>query len=262
MSGRLIPVSDRPWSGGRVSPRTVCVLAPNPSPMTLDGTNTWILAEPGAREALVIDPGPLNQAHLAAIEHTARDLDLKISVIALTHDHSDHSEGASELAARTGAKVLAWRTPSLAASQPLVVDGLEVEVLPTPGHSADGVTFHVRADAALLTGDTVLGRGTTVVAWPDGNLGEYLDSLQLLRDTAAEARILLPGHGPALDDPAQILTDYVEHRQARLQQVRDALAEGARTPDEVVDVVYAELDPALREAALLSTRAQLDYLAG
>ena len=262
MSGRLIPVSNRPWSGGRVSPRAVCVLAPNPSPMTLDGTNTWILAEPGAREALVIDPGPLNQAHLAAIEHTARDLDLKISVIALTHDHSDHSEGASELAARTGAKVLAWRTPSLAASQSLVVDGLEVEVLPTPGHSADGVTFYVRADAALLTGDTVLGRGTTVVAWPDGNLGEYLDSLQLLRDTAAEACLLLPGHGPALEDPAQILTAYVEHRQARLQQVRDALAGGARTPDEVVNVVYAGLDTALREAALLSTRAQLDYLAG
>jgi len=262
MSGRLIPVSDRPWSGGRVSPRAVCVLAPNAGPMTLDGTNTWILAEPGAHSAMIVDPGPLDQAHLAAIEHTARELDLRISVIALTHDHIDHSEGAFELAARTGAKMLAWRTPSLAASQSLVVDGLEVEVLPTPGHSADGVTFHVRADAALLTGDTVLGRGTTVVAWPDGNLGEYLDSLQLLRDTAAEAQFLLPGHGPALDDPTQILNDYVEHRQARLQQVRDALAGGALTPDEVVDVVYAGLDPALREAALLSTRAQLDYLAG
>ncbi|MCX6422376.1 MAG: MBL fold metallo-hydrolase [Actinobacteria bacterium] len=261
MSGRLIPVSDRPWSGGRVSPRAVCVLAPNASPMTLDGTNTWILAEPGAHEALVIDPGPLDESHLTAISSAAHNLDVKISVIALTHDHIDHSEGAAELAARTGAQVLAWRSPSLLTSQSLLVDGLEVEVLPTPGHSADGVTFYVRADAALLTGDTVLGRGTTVVAWPDGNLGDYFDSLQVLRDAAADARMLLPGHGPALDDPAQILTEYVEHRQARLQQVREALRAGARTPDEVVDVVYAGLDPALREAALLSTRAQLAYLA-
>ena len=204
MSGRLIPVSDRPWSGGRVSPRASCVLAPNASPMTLDGTNTWLLAEPDAHEALVIDPGPLDEAHLTAIDRAARDLDLKISVIALTHDHIDHAEGAAELAARTGAEVLAWRS---------------------------------------------------------GNLGHYLDSLQFLRDTAADARLLLPGHGPTLDDPAQILTDYVEHRQVRLQQVRDALGAGARTPDEVVDVVYAGLDPALRGAALLSTRAQLDYLA-
>ena len=260
MSGRLIPVSDRPWSGGRVSPRAVCVLAPNASPMTLDGTNTWILAEPGAHSALIIDPGPLDEAHLTAIDCAVRDLDLKISVIALTHDHLDHSEGAAELAARTGANVLAWRSRALARSESLVVDGLEVDVLPTPGHSADGVTFYLRADAALITGDTVLGRGTTVVAWPDGNLSDYLDSLQLLRDTAVGARLLLPGHGPALDDPTQVLTDYVEHRQARLQQVRDALAGGAVTPDEVVDVVYAGLDPALREAALLSTRAQLDYL--
>ena len=261
MSGRLIPVSDRPWSGGRVSPRASCVLAPNASPMTLDGTNTWLLAEPDAHEALVIDPGPLDEAHLTAIDRAARDLDLKISVIALTHDHIDHAEGAAELAARTGAEVLAWRSGNLATTQSLVVDGLEVEVLPTPGHSADGVTFYIRADEALLTGDTVLGRGTTVVAWPDGNLGHYLDSLQFLRDTAADARLLLPGHGPTLDDPAQILTDYVEHRQVRLQQVREALGAGARTPDEVVDVVYAGLDPALRGAALLSTRAQLDYLA-
>jgi glyoxylase-like metal-dependent hydrolase (beta-lactamase superfamily II) len=230
--------------------------------MTLDGTNTWILAEPGAHEALVIDPGPLDESHLTAISSAAHDLDVKISVIALTHDHIDHSEGAAELAARTGAQVLAWRSPSLLTSQSLLVDGLEVEVLPTPGHSADGVTFYVRADAALLTGDTVLGRGTTVVAWPDGNLGDYFDSLQVLRDVAADARMLLPGHGPALDDPAQILTEYVEHRQARLQQVREALRAGARTPDEVVDVVYAGLAPALREAALLSTRAQLAYLAG
>ena len=260
MSGRLIPVSDRPWSGGRVSPRAVCVLAPNASPMTLDGTNTWILAEPGAHEALVIDPGPLDESHLTAISSAVHDLDVKISVIALTHDHIDHSEGAAELAARTGAQVLAWRSPSLLTSQSLLVDGLEVEVLPTPGHSADGVTFYLRADAALITGDTVLGRGTTVVAWPDGNLSDYLDSLQLLRDTAVGARLLLPGHGPALDDPTQVLTDYVEHRTSRLQQVRDALTGGAQTPDEIVDVVYAGLDPALREAALLSTRAQLDYL--
>ena len=260
MSGRLLPVSDRPWSGGRATTRAVCVLAPNPSPMTLDGTNTWILAEPGAHRALIIDPGPPDAAHVSAIEQALREIEAEAGLIALTHGHLDHSEGADALAQRLGVEVRRWQRGDLARPQSLVLDGLEVEVLPTPGHSADSVSFHVRADAALLTGDTVLGRGTSVVAYPDGHLGDYLDSLQVLRDAAAEARILLPGHGPTLEDPAGVLTEYIEHRQSRLQQVRDALASGARTPDEVVDYVYAGLDARLRPAALMSTRAQLEYL--
>ena len=260
MSGRLLPVSDRPWSGGPATQRATCVLAPNASPMTLDGTNTWILVEPGAHRALIIDPGPLDESHFQAIQTTLTELDVQAAVIALTHGHIDHSEGAPALAERLGVEIRAWRPGELVRPDSLSIDGLEVEVLPTPGHSADSVTFHVRADGALLTGDTVLGRGTSVVAYPDGDLGAYLDSLQLLRDAAADARVLLPGHGPSLDEPARILNEYVEHRQLRLQQVRDALGAGARTPDEVVDVVYAGLDPRLRGAALMSTRAQLDYL--
>lgn len=260
MSGRLLPVGDRPWSGGRASERATCVLAPNASPMTLDGTNTWVLAEPGSHLALIIDPGPHDEHHFDAIEAALHGIDARAALIALTHSHIDHAEGAAGLAHRLGVDVRAWRPGEVAPSESLVIDGLDVEVIPTPGHSADSVSFYVRADGALLTGDTVLGRGTTVVAYPDGHLGDYLDSLQVLRDAAADARILLPGHGPTVDDPAQVLTYYVEHRAARLQQVRDAVAAGARTPDEVVDVVYAGLDSHLRPAALMSTRAQLEYL--
>jgi glyoxylase-like metal-dependent hydrolase (beta-lactamase superfamily II) len=137
-------------------------------------------------------------------------------------------------------------------------------VLATPGHTADSVCLLVPADAALLTGDTVLGRGTSVVAHPDGRLGAYLESLRRLRDVARERRLrtVLPGHGPVLTDPVAVLDGYLAHRAERLAQVRAALASGARTPSEVVAAVYADLDPALRHAAELSARAQLDHLRG
>jgi glyoxylase-like metal-dependent hydrolase (beta-lactamase superfamily II) len=134
-------------------------------------------------------------------------------------------------------------------------------VLATPGHSGDSLSFHLPADAAILTGDTVLGRGTTVVAHPDGRLDDYLASLRRLRAlAAAEAATLLPGHGPVVVDPVGLLDDYLTHRGERLEQVEAALAAGARSPREVVERVYADVDPVLWDAAELSVRAQLDYL--
>lgn len=254
------------WRGGAVGGRAVAVLASNPGPMTLEGTNTWLLGEPGARRVVVVDPGPLDEGHLRAVLAAAAGRE--VAVVLLTHGHPDHADGAPRFAALSRAPVRAADVGFCVGAGPLVdgdaldVDGLRLEVLATPGHTADSVSLLAPDDGAVLTGDTVLGRGTSVVAHPDGRLGAYLDSLRRLRRVAGERglRTVLPGHGPALADPVAVLDGYLAHRAERLEQVRAALASGASTPAEVVAVVYADLDPALRPAAELSVRAQLDHL--
>ncbi len=252
---------------GSGTERARCVLAPNPSPMTLDGTNTWVIAEPGSSSALVVDPGPDDEGHLHRVLDLARADGRRVSQIVLTHGHLDHSAGAARFAALTGAPVgaldpaLRLGSDGFGPGTVLTTAGCELRVVATPGHTKDSLSLLLTADGALLTGDTVLGRGTTVIA-QDGSLGDYLRTLDELRALADEAglRTLLPGHGPLLADPAGVLDHYIAHRQERLQQVREALAAGARTPAEVVAVVYADVDRALWPAAELSVRAQLDYL--
>jgi glyoxylase-like metal-dependent hydrolase (beta-lactamase superfamily II) len=254
---------------GSGTERARCVLAPNPSPLTLDGTNTWVIAEPGSPSAVVVDPGPEHEGHLRRVLDVACAAGRRAALIVLTHGHLDHSAGAARFAAMTGAPVMALDpahrlgSEGLAAGDVLTAAGCELRVVGTPGHSADSVSLLLAADSALLTGDTVLGRGTTVIAG-DGALGDYLRTLDELRSLAGSAglRVLLPGHGPLLPDPAGVLDYYITHRQERLDQVRAALAAGARTPAEVVDMVYADTDPAVRGAAEWSVRAQLDYLNG
>jgi glyoxylase-like metal-dependent hydrolase (beta-lactamase superfamily II) len=242
--------------------RALRLLAPNPGPMTLDGTNTWVLRVPGATGCVVVDPGPLDDAHLSRIADHG-----PVAMIVLTHGHVDHSEGAPRLHELTGAPVVA-RDPALCIDAvPLQsgtaapVHGVEWLTVVTPGHSSDSVCLLLPADRALLTGDTVLGRGTTVVAHPDGVLGDYLDSLRRLRDLAAvEVDVLLPGHGPVLDAPVDVLEGYLRHREERLEQVRLALAAGDDDAAAVVRRVYADVDPVLWPAAELSVRAQLEHL--
>ena len=258
------------WSGGQVGARARCVLAPNPGPMTLDGTNTWLLAEPGSDRAVVVDPGPADEGHLAAVAAAAAADGQRVALVLLTHGHADHAEGARAFAERVGAPVRALDPAhrlgeeGLGEGDVVEVGGLEVRVLATPGHTSDSLSFLVPADGALLTGDTVLGRGTTVVAHPDGRLGAYLASLRRLLDLAqaAQARTVLPGHGPVVDDAVGVLRGYLAHREERLEQVRAALAAGDRTPAEVVRRVYADVDRVLWPAAELSVRAQLEYLRG
>jgi glyoxylase-like metal-dependent hydrolase (beta-lactamase superfamily II) len=252
---------------GSGTQRARCVLAPNPSPMTLDGTNTWVIAEPGSTAVVVVDPGPEHEGHLRRVLAVASAGDRRVALIVLTHGHPDHAEGAARFAAMTGAPVMALDpahrlgSEGLAAGDVLTAGGCELRVVGTPGHSADSVSLLLGADSALLTGDTVLGRGTTVIA-QDGGLGDYLRTLEELRSLAGNAglRVLLPGHGPVLPDPAGVLDYYIAHRQERLDQIRAALAAGARTPAEIVGMVYADTDPAVRDAALRSVRAQLHYL--
>jgi glyoxylase-like metal-dependent hydrolase (beta-lactamase superfamily II) len=198
--------STDPWSGGPVTRRADCLLAPNPSVMTLDGTNTWLVGGVGANRCWIVDPGPLGGGHGAAIERALAERDAAPAGILLTHGHDDHSAGARDLAERLhcGVRALdpAHRLGSegLAGGEVLADAGVTLRVVATPGHTADSLTFLLEEDRALLTGDTVLGRGTTVVAYPDGRLLDYLRSLRRLRDVsdAVGARHVLPGHGPAL----------------------------------------------------------------
>ncbi len=224
------------------------LLAPNPGPMTLDGTNTWILRAPGTRECAVVDPGPLDDGHILAIEESG-----PIAGILVTHGHADHVEAVPRVAERTGAPV-----------GPEHVDvGLLIRPIATPGHTADSVSYLIShpdgSQPALLTGDTVLGRGTTVVAWPDGDLGDYLESLRRIADLGP-AIPALPGHGPPLSDSSVAATFYRQHRLARLDQVRAALDAGDTEVEEVVARVYADVDKSLWPAAEWSVRAQLAYL--
>lgn len=261
------------WAGGSFGEHATCVLAPNPNMMTLDGTNTWVLRD-GDR-SLVVDPGPSILSHLDAVAEAAGD----VVAVLLTHHHLDHSEAAREFAERVGCGVRAL-DPAYTLGDEGLADGdvvaagdLEVRVVATPGHTADSLSFLVPSEAAVLTGDTVLGRGTTVVAHPDGQLGAYLDSLDRLHALAEahEARTIWPGHGPVVDDALAVLDHYIAHRHERLAQVEAALAqlqsadhpEGIaidEVPRRVVEIVYADVDPVLWGAAELSVRAQLAHL--
>jgi glyoxylase-like metal-dependent hydrolase (beta-lactamase superfamily II) len=250
------------------------VLAPNPGPLTLEGTNTWVLGVPGDGAVLVVDPGPDDEGHLRRVAELVAETGDRVAQILLTHGHLDHSAGARRLAELTGAPVRALDPRWLFGGEGLrdgdVVraSGVRVEVAAVPGHSSDSLAFVLVDDAGrvpcVLTGDTVLGRGTSVVAWPDGRLADYLASLRRLQRLARTQPLgrVLPGHGPVLDDAGAVLAAYLRHREERLAQVRTALAEGARSAADVVRIVYAEVDPSLWPAAERSVEAQLDHLRG
>jgi glyoxylase-like metal-dependent hydrolase (beta-lactamase superfamily II) len=239
------------------------VRASNPGPMTLDGTNSWLLD--GGDGLVVVDPGPLDDEHLRRL--TAAPVEL----ILLTHGHLDHSEGADRCRELADAPVRAL-DPALCRGggvplrdeEVVEVGALRLRVLATPGHSGDSTCFLVDDERrpAVLTGDTILGRGTTVVAHPDGRLDDYLASLHRLRALAAERSgvTLLTGHGPVRDDALDVVDGYLRHRAERLAEVAAAVAAGAETPMDVVRIVYADVDRAVWPYAELSVRAQLEHL--
>ncbi|MCX4093646.1 MBL fold metallo-hydrolase [Nocardia sp. alder85J] len=239
------------------------LLANNPGQMTLDGTNTWILRAPGRSDYVVVDPGPEDHAHTDAI---VRETGGAIALTLITHQHPDHTDGIDRLVELTGTPVRAADTRFLrGAVQPLadgeVVEaaGLHITVLATPGHTEDSLSFLL--DDAVLTGDTVLGSGTTVLEARDGALGDYLDSMDQLVDVAA-GRALLPAHGPDHAAAEQVVRYYIRHRRERLDQVREALLVlGAdASPEQVVERVYADVDKSLWPVAQSSVQAQLSYL--
>ena len=262
-------MTDDAWAGGQVTPRATCVLAPNPGPLTLEGTNTWVLREPGSAQAIVVDPGPDDLDHLTAVRDAVRDVGAAVVLTLLTHGHEDHAAGARTFAGLTGCAVRAADPRRVLGAEGLVdgeviqlAGGLELAVVATPGHSGDSLSFQLPADSALLTGDTILGRGTALVAHPDGRLVDYLSSLRDLARLIDESPIavVLPGHGPVVRDPSGTVAYYRRHRQDRLTQVRAAVARGADTVDDVLAIVYADVPRDLWPAAALSVAAQLEFL--
>lgn len=241
------------------------ILAPNPSPMTLDGTNTYLVGAPGSRHAVVIDPGPADEAHLDRVVAAVAAADAEVRAVAVTHHHHDHTEAAAAFGARFGCSVHAPSPPDVHHGGRVLVDGdrldlpgLEIRVVATPGHAGDHVAYRIE-DGSLLTGDHVLGRGTSVVAHPDGDLSAYLDSLRRVLDLGAHA--LHPGHGPSLtEDPDAVVRFYLDHREHRQRQILAVLEDGPARPGELVAIIYAEVDRQLWPAAEASTRAALAHL--
>lgn len=242
------------------------LLCRNPGTYELEGTNTWLLRAPGTGSCVVVDPGPADEAHLRAVAAAAG----RVEQVLLTHWHPDHAGGARRLRELTGAPVraldpgLTLGAEGLTGGDVVAAAGVEVRVMATPGHTSDSLCFTLAG--AVLTGDTILGRGTSVVAHPDGRLGDYLDSLRALR--ALGTATVLPGHGPELPEAGVVAEQYLRHRAERLDQVRAALRDlggtGESPPSamDIVRTVYADVDPALWPAAELSVRAQLDYIRG
>jgi glyoxylase-like metal-dependent hydrolase (beta-lactamase superfamily II) len=251
----------------RSSALTQFILAPNPGPMSLEGTNSYLLRAAGHPGAAVLDPGPTDEDHLRALAAAG-----PVELILITHRHADHTAGSGRLHQLTGAPVRAADPAHChGGGEPLqdgeVINaaGVEITVMATPGHTSDSVCFHLRGDGphnSVLTGDTILGRGTTMLDYPDGTLGDYLASLDRLE--ALGPATVLPAHGPVLPSLTDVVRDYRSHRLERLAQIRTALDRlgPQATAGDVADAVYADVGPSVRRAAVASVAAQLHYLRG
>lgn len=238
------------------------LLADNPGLLTLEGTNTWVLRDPRSDELVIVDPGPDSDEHIARVVALGR-----IALVLISHRHADHTDAIDKLVEQTGAPVRSadprfLRSGGVGLTDGEVIDaaGLKIAVLATPGHTADSLSFVL--EDAVLTADSVLGRGTTVLDKEDGSLADYLESLQRLRGLGR--RRVLPGHGPDLADVAAVAEGYLEHRHQRLDQVRSALREVGEhaSARQIVEHVYIDVDEKLWDAAEWSVQAQLDYLRG
>lgn len=265
-------------SSGRVTLLVSRVLARNAGPMVLDGTNTYVIRHPDSNRVVVVDPGPDDDDHLRAVVAHG-----DVELILLTHYHPDHSDAAARLSSMTGAPVRAIDqgfcvgAEVLQSDEQIVAGGTRIEIVGTPGHTADSVSFYLEEDrpldhegaresaGSMLTGDTILGRGTTVIAHPDGSVAPYLMSLKRLGQFGSA--LVLPGHGPVLDDLAEVSTQYYEVRTEMLRVVEDVVTRFTTSspPREVTvravsDAVYSTLPRHLRFAAEMSVSAQLVHL--
>jgi glyoxylase-like metal-dependent hydrolase (beta-lactamase superfamily II) len=240
-----------------LSPLVRRILAPNPGMMTGPGTNTYLV---GIDEIAVIDPGPDDADHLDAIAGCGGD---RIRWILCTHTHPDHSPGAAGLKERTGAEVLAYDSRDGLDIDRKLKDGSRIEAtefrlqaVHTPGHASNHLCYLLEEERVLFSGDHIMEGSTVVISPPDGNMAVYLDSLAKVR--AIRLKAIAPGHGRLIEDPKAVIDDYVEHRLAREQQILDLVTESGTTKiDDLVEVIYADINPDLHPVARRTVHAHL-----
>lgn len=265
----------------QVSPLIQRVICENPGPFTFTGTGTYIVGRPGdGASVAVIDPGPIDEAHLHALRAAVEGR--TVSHVLVTHTHRDHSPLARPFAERVGAPILAMRPPLrethasgaldeeedavfapdviLTGGERIEGDGWTMTALATPGHASNHMAFALEEENALFCGDHVMGWSTTVVAPPDGNMSDYMQSLDTV--VAADFRTLWPTHGAPVTEVAPFLAAYRAHRLEREAQILSRVASGDRTIAEMVPVLYAAVDQRLWPAAGLSVLAHLIKLVG
>jgi glyoxylase-like metal-dependent hydrolase (beta-lactamase superfamily II) len=266
-----------------LAPGVVRLVANNPSPFTFKGTNTYLVG--AGREVALIDPGPADPAHLAAI--LAAIGDRRLSHILITHTHRDHVDGLEALAAATGAKTAGFGRRAVAPGQTvtspsgsehvdqdfrpdvalthgdrLEAGGFAFTALHTPGHAPDHLCFALEglAEGVLFSGDHVMGWNTSVVAPPEGSMADYMRSLELLGERAGADRTYLPGHGGRVAEPQRLVKAFLLHRRMREQAILDCIRAGTNTVNAIVPVIYRGIDPKLVKAASLSVLAHVEHL--
>jgi glyoxylase-like metal-dependent hydrolase (beta-lactamase superfamily II) len=265
-----------PGKAEMLSPLVRRIVCDNPSAYTFRGTSTFIV---GQGQVAIIDPGPDDEAHLAALIGAVRGE--TVTHILVTHTHMDHSPLASKLKAATGATILASGVMAAADAsggqrldasiergfRPDVIlrhgdrvtgKGWTLEAVFTPGHLSDHMSYALTEERALFCGDHVMAWATSVIAPPEGSMADYLASLRLL--LARDDVILHPGHGPSRRDPKPLVRAYLAHRRMREDAILQRIRAGDRTAERIVSAVYADVDPRLHGVALLSTQAHLDHL--
>ncbi|MDX2357106.1 MBL fold metallo-hydrolase [Dietzia sp. PP-33] len=247
------------------------ILCDNPSEMTFEGTNTVVLRAPGSRTAVVVDPGPDDRAHAERIAALVGEIEL----VVVTHRHGDHTDGIDHLRAFTSAPVRAARERFCRDGAPLDdgeeihAAGLDIIVLGTPGHTADSISLEVRPAGTgfsappdcVVLGDTILGRDSTVLDSTDGDLGDYLSSMDLLA-ARADGVVGLPGHGPDVENTGRAAQVLGRHRRDRLEQIVSARSELGRdaSAEEITQHIYRDVSPFLLKVAEQSTLVALRYL--
>lgn len=276
---RMAKPPSEPWPTGQaeqLEPLVRRVLAPNPSPFTYTGTQTYIvgLGPNGGAGCAVIDPGPDEPEHLAALEAAIGDE--HVCAIMCTHTHRDHSPGSRPLARRTGAPIVGCAPLAFDTTGPRADEGFDPDYQPdrvlvdgeamtgpgwtltavaTPGHVSNHLCFALEESGALFSGDHVMGWSTSVVVPPDGDMADYMASLQLLHER--DDRVLYPAHGPAVTNPRQLVRSMIGHRRQRENQILRLLGEARQEIAALVPQMYKGLDPRLTKAAALSVSAHL-----
>jgi glyoxylase-like metal-dependent hydrolase (beta-lactamase superfamily II) len=255
------PPGNAPWTFGS---NCILILAPNATWWSYEGTNTWIVGpEASGTDCLVVDPGSADPAHLGAIVHAAADRGWTVRWVSATHGHDDHLDGAAELAALTGAQLVTFEGKGDATKifdgDRLALGGLDVEIMHTPGHSDDSITFSIVGTGYFLTGDTLLnGRPSAVY----GKLDDYMHTLDVLESLSDDdVTVFLPGHGPIIDAPPAALVDARARRQHRIDQVRELNRRGLTTVDELLAAIYPGIDSEKRLDAEIYIRSIVRYLA-